>query len=49
MYCLNFHRVRGGSSALNHDFNEHIFLQEEEEYSSESIDFASVDFQNNED
>ncbi len=43
-FCINV-----ANEHLQFYFNEHIFLQEEEEYSTEGIDFASVDFQNNED
>jgi myosin heavy subunit len=42
--CINV-----ANEHLQFYFNEHIFLQEEEEYSSEGIGFDAVDFQNNED
>lgn len=42
--CINV-----ANEHLQFYFNEHIFLQEEEEYFSEGIDFESINFQNNED
>ena len=42
--CINV-----ANEHLQFFFNEHIFLQEEDEYSSEGIDFSKINFQNNED
>lgn len=42
--CINV-----ANEHLQFYFNEHIFLQEEEEYLNEGIQFDIVDFQNNED
>lgn len=42
--CINV-----ANEHLQFYFNEHIFLQEEEEYSTEGIGFDAVEFQNNED
>lgn len=42
--CINV-----ANEHLQFYFNEHIFLQEEEEYSAEGINFDAVQFQNNED
>lgn len=42
--CINV-----ANEHLQFYFNEHIFLQEEEEYSSEAIGFEAINFQNNED
>ncbi len=42
--CINV-----ANEHLQFFFNEHIFLQEEEEYSAEGIDFSKITFQNNED
>jgi myosin heavy subunit len=41
--CINV-----ANEHLQYYFNEHIFLQEEEEYFHNGIDFKSVNFQNNE-
>jgi myosin heavy subunit len=42
--CINV-----ANEHLQFYFNEHIFIQEEEEYFAERINFSSIDFQNNED
>ncbi len=42
--CINV-----ANEHLQFFFNEHVFLQEEEDYTNEGIDFSKIDFQNNED
>lgn len=42
--CINV-----ANEHLQFYFNEHIFVQEEEEYFLECIDFDTIDFQNNDD
>ena len=42
--CINV-----ANEHLQFYFNQHIFLQEEQEYQLEGIEFKSVEFQNNED
>lgn len=42
--CINV-----ANEHLQYYFNEHIFLQEEEDYRTEGISCANIAFQNNED
>ncbi len=41
--------INAANEHLQFFFNEHVFLQEEDEYASEGIDFNRIDFRNNED
>ena len=42
--CINV-----ANEHLQFYFNEHIFLQEEEEYFTQCVKFETINFQNNED